>query len=185
MKNLFTWTLCDSYDYFNSANGELEAEILNTLFRDIASGEHSWNFKIYSGMGKSSFTIMSTGNTEFVLLFINHCIIFHLNNCKPNFSHPCILNVKHIFLQLYHQITSFYKRTKICQWDSYGCSAKINSGVWRSTFWCKRDSDELGITTWGRGPGPVRPGCASPASPRLFPEPLGPLLFTFSCLLLE
>ena len=26
----------------------------------------------------------------FLLLFINYCIIFHMNNCKPTFVHPCI-----------------------------------------------------------------------------------------------
>ena len=41
-------------------------------------------------MGKSRFTVVSTWNTEFilVLLFINYCIIFHMNDCKPTFAPP-------------------------------------------------------------------------------------------------
>ena len=37
--------------------------------------------------------VVSTWNTEFipVLLFINYCIIFHMNNCKPAFAQPCRL----------------------------------------------------------------------------------------------
>ena len=44
----------------------------------------------YTGWGKSRFTVVSTKNTEFilVLLFINYYIIFHISNCKP-FAPPC------------------------------------------------------------------------------------------------
>ena len=46
-----------------------------------------------TGWGKSRFTVVSMWHTEFflVLLFINYCIIFHRNNCKPTFAPPCIL----------------------------------------------------------------------------------------------
>ena len=45
---------------------------------------------IYAGWGKSRFIVVSMQNEEFVLLllFINYCIIFHRNNCKPTFAHP-------------------------------------------------------------------------------------------------
>ena len=43
-------------------------------------------------MSKTRFTVLSMQNTEFSLisLLINYCIIFHMNNCKPTFSHACI-----------------------------------------------------------------------------------------------
>ena len=31
-----------------------------------------------------------------VLLFINCCIIFHKNTCKPSFSPPCILDTSRL-----------------------------------------------------------------------------------------
>lgn len=39
---------------------------------------------------KSRLTIVSTWNTEFILVFINYFIIFHVNNCKPTFAPPYI-----------------------------------------------------------------------------------------------
>ena len=46
----------------------------------------------YTGFGKSWFTVVNMGNTEFilVLLFISCCIIFHVNNCKPTFAPLCV-----------------------------------------------------------------------------------------------
>ena len=39
--------------------------------------------------GKSRFTVIS--ETEFILLlFINYCIVFYMNSCKPIFATPCI-----------------------------------------------------------------------------------------------
>lgn len=42
---------------------------------------------------QSKFTVVSMGNTEliFALPFINFCIIFQTNNCKPTFASSCIL----------------------------------------------------------------------------------------------
>ena len=38
---------------------------------------------------------MCTGNTEFILVlfFINHCIIFEMNNCKSTFVPPFVCNI--------------------------------------------------------------------------------------------
>ena len=48
-------------------------------------------FSYYTTWGKSRFTVLSTQNTEFILvLFINYRIIFHMNNCKPTFAPPCM-----------------------------------------------------------------------------------------------
>ena len=46
---------------------------------------------IYTGQGKRRFTVVSTQNTEciLILLFIN-CIIFHMKNSKPTLAPPCI-----------------------------------------------------------------------------------------------
>ena len=45
---------------------------------------------IHTEWGKSRFTVLSTKNTEFiiVLLFINYCVIFHMNNCKLLWPNP-------------------------------------------------------------------------------------------------
>ena len=41
--------------------------------------------------GKRRFTTLNIRNTEFILLlFINYCIIFHINSGKPTFAPPCI-----------------------------------------------------------------------------------------------
>ena len=47
---------------------------------------------IYTGLGKYRFTVLSTQNTEFilVLLCINYCIIFRMNICKATFASPCM-----------------------------------------------------------------------------------------------
>ena len=38
----------------------------------------------YTGWDKNRFIVVCIQNTEFILaLFINYCIIFHMNNCKP------------------------------------------------------------------------------------------------------
>ena len=44
--------------------------------------------------GKSGFTAVSTRNTEFilVLLFINYCIIFHMNNRKSTYAPPRVMS---------------------------------------------------------------------------------------------
>ena len=47
----------------------------------------------HTGWCKSRFILVSVQNTEFLLvllLFINYCIIFHMNNYKPTFVPPCI-----------------------------------------------------------------------------------------------
>ena len=46
---------------------------------------------MYAGVGKVGLQLWVC-DTEFilVLLFINYCIIFHMNNCKPTFAHPCV-----------------------------------------------------------------------------------------------
>ena len=43
---------------------------------------------------------MSMQNTEFilVLLLMNYCIGFHMNNCKPTFASPCMFNSRHYIL---------------------------------------------------------------------------------------
>ena len=47
---------------------------------------------IYTRCGKTRFTVVSEQNTEYilVLLFINYCVIFHVNNCKPISALPSI-----------------------------------------------------------------------------------------------
>lgn len=43
-----------------------------------------------TGWGRSRFTVVSTQNTEFILvLLINYCTILYTNNCKPSFVPPC------------------------------------------------------------------------------------------------
>lgn len=113
-KLIFTVTLWDSYYYFNSANDELEAEKLNALSKDTASGCNSW--------------------------YLNH---IYLNTKHSFFTHYTIK------LQI-----NFYGRTKICQWDSQGSSAKISSVLWKETS-CKWGSGELGVVPHGHGPCPV------------------------------
>ena len=41
------------------------------------------------GWSKFRLTVVSTQNTECILLllFVNYCIIFHMNNCKSTFAH--------------------------------------------------------------------------------------------------
>ena len=45
---------------------------------------------------KSRFTVVSTQDTEFilVLLFINYCITFLMNKCRPTFATYCIIHQK-------------------------------------------------------------------------------------------
>ena len=59
----------------------------------------------HTGWGKSTFTIVSTWNTGFILvLFINYCIIFHINNYKPTFAPPCtLLLLKHSWYHSSHR----------------------------------------------------------------------------------
>lgn len=47
---------------------------------------------LYTGWDTSMFTVVRTGNTEFifVLLFINNYIIYLYHNCNLTFAHPCI-----------------------------------------------------------------------------------------------
>ena len=47
----------------------------------------------YTGWHKSGFRVVSMQNTEFtlVLLFINYCTIFYMNNCKLAFALHCIV----------------------------------------------------------------------------------------------
>lgn len=49
---------------------------------------------INTGLGKSRFTVVRRQNTEFVLIlkFINYCIMFHADNCKPILAPPCRVN---------------------------------------------------------------------------------------------
>ena len=43
----------------------------------------------FSEWGKNKFAVVSTQNRViFLLLFINYCITFHTNNCKPVFEPP-------------------------------------------------------------------------------------------------
>ena len=44
-------------------------------------------FHIY---GKSRFAVVCETQFILILLFINYCIIFHRNNCKPTFVPPCV-----------------------------------------------------------------------------------------------
>ena len=41
-------------------------------------------------MGQSRFAVVSRQNTEFILVlsFMNHCIIYHANNCNLLPPHP-------------------------------------------------------------------------------------------------
>lgn len=41
-------------------------------------------------MGKSKFTVISETQSLF-LYFINYCIVFHRNNCKPTSGPPSII----------------------------------------------------------------------------------------------
>lgn len=46
---------------------------------------------IYRG-AQSRLTVVSTRNTEFILVFLFiRCTISHVNSCKPTFAHPYIL----------------------------------------------------------------------------------------------
>ena len=51
----------------------------------------SKNFFIYM-WGKSRFTVICETEFIFVLLFINYCFIFHMNNCKLPFAPPSMYN---------------------------------------------------------------------------------------------
>ena len=46
----------------------------------------------FAEWGKSRFTFVITHMKQFipVLLFINYCIIFHTNNCKPTCAPLCM-----------------------------------------------------------------------------------------------
>ena len=46
-----------------------------------------WMYRV----GKNRLTFVSMQNTEFILewLFINHCVIFCMNNYEPTFAPPC------------------------------------------------------------------------------------------------
>ena len=54
----------------------------------------------YTGWSKSRFTVVTTWNTEFILplVFINYCLIFHANYCKPTFALPWISMIPWIVL---------------------------------------------------------------------------------------
>ena len=55
--------------------------------------------EVYTGVGKSRFTVLNTQTTAFILIlsFINYCINFHMN-CKPTLPSPvCVyIYVNHI-----------------------------------------------------------------------------------------
>ena len=63
--------------------GIVTLDILVTWFKL----ERSHTYRVI----KSRFTVVSMQNTESirVLLFINHCIIFHTNRRVPTFAPPC------------------------------------------------------------------------------------------------
>ena len=57
--------------------------------------------------GKSRFTAVSTPDTEFILVFLNCCIIFHTNNCKPTLPHR-------VFTECYKVTGTYMHFLKIC-----------------------------------------------------------------------
>ena len=59
---------------------------------------------------------MSEQDTEFtlVLLFINYCIIFHVNNCKPTFASPSISYYYIIYLTNLCLIQFSQKSSEVC-----------------------------------------------------------------------
>ena len=63
------------------------------------SGWESYTFMFIIWWGKRRLTVVSTGNTELflVLLFINFCIIFYMNNCTPTFAPPRITEICHFY----------------------------------------------------------------------------------------
>ena len=62
--------------------------------RDVDNVDYKSNFflstRIYTGWGKSKFTLVSMQKQFMLVLFINYCIIFHMNNYKPPFAPPSV-----------------------------------------------------------------------------------------------
>ena len=57
----------------------------------------AWYISIIQGGEKAGLHLQAC-ETQFILvLFINYCIIFHTNNCKPTLAPPCIYKVNLIF----------------------------------------------------------------------------------------
>lgn len=67
-KLIFTVTLWDSYYYFNSANDELEAEKLNALSKDTASGCNSWYLNHIYLNTKHSFSLIILSNYKLTFM---------------------------------------------------------------------------------------------------------------------
>ena len=49
---------------------------------------------------KNKFTVVRMRNSVYYLLFINYCIIFHMNNCKPTFASPWKCDLCNLFYLL-------------------------------------------------------------------------------------
>ena len=82
-----------------------EQELKNKIHhRHKVSEQLCLHLKLMCRVGQKWFTVVSTQNTEFilVLLFLYHGIIFHMNNYKPTFASPCIYTHTHMcsYIQL-------------------------------------------------------------------------------------
>ena len=62
----------------------------------------------YIGWGKSRFIVVSTQNSEFILvLFINYCVISHANSCEPTFANPVYILIYHTYIPIYTHIHTY------------------------------------------------------------------------------
>ena len=68
-------------------------------FHTHSSPLHPSSFLLtYTGWGKNRFAVVGMQNTIPVLSFINYCIIFLTNNCKPTSAPPCIHQSSHFLV---------------------------------------------------------------------------------------
>ena len=71
-----------------------EQELKNKIHhRHKVSEQLCLHLKLMCRVGQKWFTVVSTQNTEFILvfLFLNYYINFHSNACNPPFPQPCIV----------------------------------------------------------------------------------------------
>ena len=87
-----------------------------------------YGLHIYTGVGKNRFTVVSTQNILFLYYYL--LIIFHINNCKTTFAHPCIM--------LYIVYVSQYNFA----WVEY-----LKSPTWAVTF-CISASGNSSLQAW-------------------------------------
>ena len=88
MRPSFKYTIKNANKNYYNYNYELEEKFLSEKNEYILIALYHDKFCENTGWGKSRLSCEYMKQFILVLLFINYCVIFHMNNCKPTFALP-------------------------------------------------------------------------------------------------